>query len=146
MADTKWPEVGQGAKSMNAHAANLKVDIAKLQDRIEGGDHVPTEVFRRFSLSVEGLLDKVLGRPDIRDLQASTTRCQENTDKTLMRASKSQTSSAASHHTGSPLQSKLPFASIEAKFQRSALQSSTRITLPIGPSARKLVLGLETIA
>jgi hypothetical protein len=146
MADTKWPEVGQGAKSMNAHAANLKVDIAKLQDRIEGGDHVPTEVFRQFSLSVEGLLDKVLGRPDIRDLQASTTRCQENTDKTLMRASSRKPHLQRAIIQDRPLQSKLPFASIEAKFQRSALQSSTRITLPIGPSARKLVMGLETIA
>lgn len=79
MASTNWPDVGQHPASMYAHAAALKVDIARLNDRIVGGaDQVPAGVLQSFSASVGVLLDKLLEASGSCDVHGSAVRTRED--------------------------------------------------------------------
>jgi hypothetical protein len=147
MASTNWPEVGRRADTMNAHAASLKVDIARLHDRIEVADQVPAKVFQEFSLSVDALLDKVLARPVMSNPQGRIARQQNSTQTILKQTSVLQTPPVANRGLTPPpqLTGTSSFAPTEPLLQRSAPQSSTKITLPMSPSARELILNFRTL-
>lgn len=88
MTEPKWPNIGQGLASLHTHAAQLKVHIARLDQRMEEGAHdVPINVVRYLTFSVNSVLDNILDDPEDITLYERLIKIEATTEAILKRTS-----------------------------------------------------------